>query len=545
MTGAGLAAAALIGCGSDEDDPEPTAAGTTAPDGTAAATGTEMVAMGKPGGRLAVSQAGDPPSFDLHRESTTYTNYVTSMTYNQLVRFDPLIGAESPETIVSDLASEWEISPDGQTYTFHLVQNAKYHDGTPLTANDVKRSYERQINREGELAAPPRGDQLGPIGSMDTPDDFTLVMNMSRPVSSLSMLPILGQSWMAIYATKDIEAFDRKALPNGTGAFIMKSYDQGAKVTLDRNPEYWQESLPYLDGVDVYIIPDPSTALANFQGGQIHVYALNRQDVTGVGETMAGKATLQQSPSLGFNVINFGGREPWTDVRVRQAVAMSMNKQTAIDVVNAGDGRYGGYMPADGYWSLNREELATVAGYAEWDDAHIAEARKLLDASGVAASLDATILTRQGASFEPFSLYIQDQLAKVGINAALDIQETASAYDILAKRDFDLAPWNHGIALDDPDAVFSEFYITGGVRNYSQVSSPEIDDLYLQQSQEQDPEARREMVKELQYVAMPEYSKVVTNWSNAREMVWDTVKDYVLHQNGYNNRQWRQVWLDV
>jgi len=546
MTGAGLAAAALIGCGSDEDDPEPTAAATSAGTGTAAATATEAVAMGKPGGRLALSQAGDPPSFDLHRESTTYTNYVTSMAYNQIVRFDPMIGAESPDTIIGDLASEWEISPDGQTYTFHLVQNAKFHDGTPFTAADAAASYQRQKDKPEDLPAPPRGDQLGAIGSMETPDDHTLVMNMSRPVSALSMLPILGQSWMAIYPAATIAAgFDRKALANGTGAFRMSSYEQGVKVTLDKNPDYWQENLPYLDGVDVFVVPDASTALANFQGGQIHVYAPNRRDLESLQNALGDKIVTEEGPSLGFNVINFGGIEPWTDVRVRQAIAMAMDKNVAIEVQNQGDGLLGGYMPAGGFWSLSDSELAAIPGYEPFTDSTVAEARKLLDAAGVPASMDARILTRQGSSFEPFSLYIQDQLAKVGIAGSLDIQETASAYDILAKRDFDLAPWNHGIALDDPDAIYSEFYITGGARNYSQVSTPEIDEAYLTQSQEQDPEARRALVKELQKISMPAYGKVLTNWSSGREAHWATVKDYTRHQNSYNARQWRQVWLDV
>jgi len=544
LAGAGLAGAALIGCGGDDDpDAPPSATGAASSTATTDAQVTDGAA--KAGGRLQLGQAGDPPSFDLHKESTTYTNYVTSMTYNQLVRFDPMIGAETPDTIIGDLATEWEISPDGQTYTFHLVQNATYHDGAPFTAADAKASYERQINPPETLVGPPRGGQLQPIASIDTPDDYTVVLNMGRPVSSLSMLPILAQSWMAIYSTSNIDAYDRKALPNGTGAFIMKSYEQGAKVTLDRNPNYWEADRPYLDGVDVFIIPDASTTLANFQGGQLDVYAVSRRDVDGLQAALGDQATTQEGPSLNFNVINFGGKEPWTDVRVRQAVAMALNRETAIEVTNQGDGRYGGYMPADGYWALSRNELATIAGYEEWDDAAITNARSLLDAAGVPAAFDATILTRQGASYEVFSLYIQDQLAKIGINTTLDVQESASAYDILAKRDFDLAPWGHGIALDDPDAVFAEFYITGAPRNYSQISTTAIDELFLKQSQEQDPEARKELVKELQYLSMPEYGKVLTTWSLAREMTWNRVQGYVLHNNIYNNRQWRQVWLDV
>jgi len=545
MTGAGLAAAALIGCGSDEDEPTATASA-TGDGGTATGTGTEAVSAGKPGGRLQLTQAGDPPSFDLHRESTTYTAYSTSMGYNQLIRMDPAVGEETPESVIGDLATEWEISPDGLTYTFNLVQNAKYHDGTPFTAADVKASYERQINPPEALGKPPRGGQLKVIESIDTPDDYTLVLNLARPASSLSLLPILAQGWMAIYSQKDVEGgFDFRQNVNGTGAYKLNSYEQGSKVVWDKNPDYHVAERPYLDGVDLYIIPDTSTALANFQGGQLNVYSPTKKDLESLTASLGDKIVTQPTKGYGFNTINFGGRDPWTDVRVREAVAMAMNKQSAIDVLAFGDGRLGGYLSGEGYWSLSAEEMTAIPGYAAWDESLITEARKMLDAAGVPATMDSTILTRQGSSFEAFSLYVQDQLAKLGINAALDIQETASAYEIMSKLDFDLAPWNHAYAVDDPDAVFAEFYITGAPRNYSQVSSPEVDDMYLAQSQEQDPETRRQMVKDLQLTAMPLYGKILTNWTNARESHWATVKNYTSHTSIYNNRRWQDVWLDA
>jgi len=547
LAGAGLTAAALIGCGGD-DDPDATAAPTQ--DGgtgtaTATATATEMVSDVKTGGRLQLHQVGDPPSFDLHKESTTYTNYVTGMGYNQLVKIDPLDAQEAPTSVVGDLATEWEIAPDGQTYTFHVVPNAKFADGTPFTAADVKASYERQLNPPEGLVNPPRGAQIQWIGSIDTPDDTTVVMNMNRPVSSLSVLPILGQGWMAIYSQKDIEGgFDFKKEINGTGAYRLNAYEPGARISWDKNPEYFVPDRPYLDGVDVFVVPDASTALANFQGGQLHVTSPNVQDLKNLQAAMGDKIVTQPTQGYGFSTMNYGGHEPWTDARVRQAVAMALNKQEGIDVVTFGDARFGGYLSGGGYWSLSEADLATIPGYEPFTDSTIAESRKLLDAAGVPASIDAQILTRLGSG-ENLSLYIQDQLAKVGIVCTLDIQETATAYDNFSKRTFDLGPWGHAYAVDDPDAVFAEFYTTTSPRNYSQVFDAGIDDLYLQQSQEQDPEARREMVRELQMVAMPLHGKTIVYWSNARETTWSTVKNYVSHNSIYNNRRWQDVWLDV
>jgi len=159
--------------------------------------------------------------------------------------------------------------------------------------------------------------------------------------------------------------------------------------------------------------------------------------------------------------------------------------------------------------------------------------------------MDVKIMTRQNATSENLSLYFKDQLAKIGINATLDIQETAAAYDLFAKRDFELGPWGHAYAVDDPDAVFAEFYVQGAPRNYSQVGTDEIDDLFLKQSMEQDTETRRELVREMQMLAVPQHGKTILYWSNGRSTAWNHVKDYVRHTSTYNNRRWQDVWLDA
>ena len=169
-----------IGCGGSDTT---SATATKAPAGAAAtsATGGAVASAGKPGGRLHLISTGDPPSFDLHQESTSATNYVTSLAYNQLVKMDPLVGIETPKSVVADLATSWEIAPDGQTYVFHLVPNAKFHDGTPMTSADVKASFERQKNPPKDLILPPRQGQLDPIKTIETPDNYTVTLKLGRP----------------------------------------------------------------------------------------------------------------------------------------------------------------------------------------------------------------------------------------------------------------------------------------------------------------------------------------------------------------------------
>jgi peptide/nickel transport system substrate-binding protein len=413
----------------------------------------------------------------------------------------------------------------------------------------VKASYERQQKPPKSLATAPRGDQLKPIVSMQTPDKYTLVLKMGRPVSALSMLPILAQGWMAIYSEKDIVAdFDFKKKVNGTGPYIQKSYERGNKVVFDKNKDYFVKDRPYLDGMTVYIVPDASTSLANFQSGQIDYRGLNVTEFGSMQKALGDKIEIQTVSSYGYEVINFNSqKKPWSDARVRRAVAMAVNRDDYIKVIGQGEGRPGGYHVDGGYWAISSDELLKIPGYEKANANTIAEARKLLDAAGVPnnSGPEVDLLTRAGSSFEPLSIFIVDQLQKVGIKSKVNIQETATAYDRLRTRDFDLCPWSHGFALDDPDALWAEFYVTGAPRNYSELSTKAIDELFLKQSSEQDQKKRLELVKELQRISIPEYGKVIMAHSQGRHAQWKKVMDHVAHASTYNNRRWESVWLNA
>jgi ABC-type transport system substrate-binding protein len=123
------------------------------------------------------------------------------------------------------------------------------------------------------------------------------------------------------------------------------------------------------------------------------------------------------------------------------------------------------------------------------------------------------------------------------------VLETAAAYDALNSRNFDLAPWSHGIALDDPDAIFAEFYITGAPRNYSEISSPEVDELFKKQSQTLDQQERIKLVKEMQQKAMPLYGKVIQTWATRRWVWWNSLKNFTAHQGLYNHQRFAEVWI--
>ena len=535
---AGLTGAALIGCGSKKTTETKPASG---------ATGAQAASAGpqpKSGGRLARAQAGDPVTFDQHGQSTTYVNLVSSPMFNTLVQFDPKDTDEKSTGILPDLADSWQVTPDGLTYTFKMKQGVKFHDGTPFVAADVVASLDRQINPPKSLAAPPRQDQLKIIKTMEVPDNFTLKMTMSRPTSPLSMLSVLGQGWMAIYSQKDAkdEKFDWKNKTNGTGPYRDMKYERGIKVTMERNKEYHVKDRPYLDGLDIFIIPQEASRDAALQSGQLQIGSMAAGSAESLKAALGDKAVYTRRSSHGFSVLNYNSsKAPWNDVRVRQAVHLAVNRDDAVKVVPKGDGVFGGYLLPGGEWALPDVELRKIPGYEQQGPNSIADAKKLLDAAGVKEGLNVVLLVRLGS--ESLGLFTGDQLAKIGMKAKQDVQETATAYDRLSKRDFDLCPWGHAISLDDPDAIWQEMYLKGAPRNYSELSAPEMEAAFMKQTVELDPAKRKALVLDMQRTSIPLLGKSIYYWSIAQTAKYKQVQGWVPHVSIYNNQKMQDVWL--
>ena len=542
---AGLTGAALIGCGGEKTETKPAASTTGGAPGAATAS-APTAAQPKKGGRIARAQSGDPVTFDQHGQSTTLVNLPSSPMFNTLVQFDPKDSDEKSSSIIPDLADSWEVSKDGLTYTFKLKQGVKFHDGTPFVAGDVKASLERQITPPKGLV-PPRKDQLKVITKMETPDDFTLKMTMSRPSSPSSMLPILGQGWMSIYTKKDAadDKFDWKNKTNGTGPYRDMKYERGVKVTMERNKDYHVKDRPYLDGLDIYLMPQEASREAALQAGQVQLGAMAAGSAEALKKAIGDKAVYSKRSTLGFSVLNYNtSKAPWNDERVRRAVNLAINREDAIKVITKGEAVVGGYLLPGGEWALPEAEIRKIPGYEQQGPNSVAEAKKLLDAAGVKDGLNVTLLVRT-AFYEDLCLFTGDQLAKIGMKAKQDLVETAVAYDRINKRDFDLVPWGHGVSLDDPDALWQEFYIKGAPRNYSELSSPEIEAAFLKQSVELDPAKRKALVADLQKTSLPALGKSIYYWSISQAAVYKQVQSYLPHVSSYNNMKFQDVWLNA
>lgn len=542
LAGGAGAAAFLAACGGDTSDDDAGSSGGSATGGTpptqAAQPSNEQP---RSGGILNQRTPTDPPNLDIH-QVTTYTGvWPTAPCFNQLVQFDPDKASDTPQDIIADLSEKLPEQPDPTTYVFNLRKGVKFHDGSDFTSEDVKAQLQ-WIKQPPQGKTSPRAGAQSTIDTIETPDPYTVRIKLSRPTPSYLMN--LASHYFAIGQKKDLEA-NAGVGPQlmGTGPFKLKSYQRSNLLELEKNPTYHIPGRPYLDGLRFYILPDYTTALTNFIGGQYQLFyegPFLRTDQERVKqEAGADKVETFEVPSYTRDVIFMNARrKPYDDIRVRQAISLAVDRDAAIKVVKQGGAYRGAYMSPKGPWSIGEAEIKKYLGY---DKPNIEEAKKLLAAAGVTGPLEASATTR--VDFKDMAEFAKDQLSKIGINMKLTLADTATAQPVLQRSDFDIGPWTVSINIDDPDATFSEISTSKAVRNWSGVYDPQIDALYDKQSQILDINERKKVVQELEKQALSQYQIATMYFGFLNFGKYRTVRNFTFHESLYTNRRMESVWL--
>ncbi len=490
------------------------------------------------GGVLNLWVGGDPPSFDAHQESTYQTLHPASPCYNLLVQYDP----KDHTKVIPDLAERWDVSSDGKVYTFYLKQGVKFHHGKPFKAEDVKASFERIIWPPNNVVSPRKG-VFDAVSGIETPNDYTVRFILKRP--NASFLANIAQGWNVIYPKDLLEQGDPKKTVVGTGPFKLKNYTRGVSIELERNPEYHVPGLPYLDGIRFFIVPDPNTGIAAFLSGQLDVYRTeNKAEADEVAQRYADKATVKKFTIMSNYAMEMNARRrPWDDPRVRLAASLAIDRTAAVKVLTQGEGVAGGILRPDSQWALPRAELEKLPGYSPNKAQEIEQARRLLAEAGLGSGFKATMLTRKGAQFEAPAVFLKDQLAKIGIDVTLDVQESAAFYDRLNRGEFELFGGSYSAAVDDPDAVFGQSYLCDSERNYSKFCLPQLEDLFIRQSQTMDANQRKQLVWELERLALVNVVKVVMAYRVNWWLWWNRVRNFYRQPSYYLTERHEDVWL--
>jgi peptide/nickel transport system substrate-binding protein len=420
---------ALASCTGGGPTPGPTSTGEPDPDAT-----------------LTVGLVLEPSNLDIRRTSGAALEQVLIDNV-----YEGLVTRTQENEIVESLASAYEISDDGLTYTFTLNEGITFHDGTPLTVSDVVTSL-TQVKDDAEIDG---NDEFQNVASVTAPDDSTVVITLTQPNQNFLFL-LTGPAGL-VFKTDDTT--DLRTAANGTGPFTLTAWNEGDSIELARYDEYWGEPAGVAEVVLQYI-PDFTAGVNAALDGSLDVLTAVQPDLAPQLEGTDFTLTTGQTTDKGTLAFN-NTRAPLDDVRVREALRLAIDHEALVEAIGAGETQYGPIPALDpGY-----EDLSDVAPYDP------ERARELLAEAG-AEDLDLTLTIPSFYGATVPQVLVSD-FDEVGVNLEVDSVEFATwVQDAFTNRDYDLSFVLHVEPRDFGNFANPDYYF--GYNN------PEVQELYAQ-----------------------------------------------------------------
>ena len=506
--------------------------------------GAQAAETPRRGGILLAAIAAEPPSLDPHQEGTFANIQLVAPLYSLLLQFDP----QDFSKIIGDVATDWKMAPDGRIYTFKIRQGIRFHDGSPLTAADVKASYDKIIfPPEGVRSS--RKTSYSAVERVEAPDPGTVVFRLKFP--SAALLINLASPWNVIYPKKYLDKDPNYFKTNvvGSGPFKFKSYTHGSTFEGERNPNYFVKDRPYLDGYKFFISTDTSVRAMAIRSGRAWIEFRNMPgpEVEAIKKQLGDKVVVQEtgmSSSWGIAVNHTV--KPFNDVRVRKALTLGIDRYTAGKVLFPINGLklVGGSLRPGSEFSLPEAELQKLPGFARDAEKSRVEARRLLAEAGYPNGLKVVLKNRNvKLPFQDWGVFVIQEWRKIGVEAEHRPLETAAWFaDGQNTGNFELIVSSPSTFMDDPD-VWVNRYTTGDTENWGRFSDPRLDDLYARQARSLDPVERKKLVNEMERIVLENVHYLPGLWWTRNVVHWAKVKNYVAPPNQFSNQKLQDVWL--
>ena len=461
--------------------PSGTQSATTQPQPTATSTGPKVLKMARnaePFSPFVPWQIDDNPAL-----------FISVNVYDTLLRT-----TKDGVGVEPGLASKWESSADGLTWTFTLRDGIKFSDGSALKASDVKGSLD--MARGGEKSA--WKDNYKAIKEITAVDDKTVKIVLSQPYAPL--LSVLAMFSGGILPADMAKATDAKDYDNtmawktkGTGAYYSEGWKKGDPIILKRNTNYWKGT-PAVDEVRIEYIPDDNTRVLKLQGGESdlvdfvpfsQIAALNGQ--SGV---KAQTFTIQQSA---FVILNTS-KPPLDDAKVRQALNYATDKDAIIKTVYFGQAKFmNSPIPQGTYWDKS------LPGYP-YD---IEKAKKLMSESSGKAGFKMDMQVRSGnTNFANTAVILKEAWAKLGVTVDIQTLDTAVVRTNYRAGNFMSTPSAWTNDMNDPTEIVN-YAMRGGASPFSywtRYNNPDLNDKITKADLEQDAKKREAQYSEIQKI---------------------------------------------
>jgi len=512
----------------------------------AAITGGTSAPAQKPGGVLRVHAIDSPPSLSMLEEVDANPARAAMGIFNNLVMFDQHVKQNSMASIVPDLATGWSWSEDGRELTLPLRNGVKWHDGKPFTAADVKCTWDLLAGIASEkLRLNPRKSWYGNLAKVTIKGDDEVTFHLNRPQPAF--VALLASGFSVVYPCH-VPPAEMRRHPIGTGPFKLVEFKPNERIALTRNPDYWKQGRPYLDGVEFEIIRDPATANLAFIAGKVDWTATTLPLMKAV-KSEAPDAICEVTPGgISRNLIINRDAPPFDNPEMRRAMALALDRKAFIDILSEGQGDIGGVMQPlpEGLWGMPPEVLKTLPGYDPDVQKNRAEARQIMRKLGYGPDnrLALKVSTRNIPPFRDPAVILIDQLKDVFVDGELEMVETALWYPKMYRKDFKIGLNLTGSGAD-PDQQLYENYACGAPRNYTGYCNPELEKLFERQSEEGDFDRRRKLVWEIERKLAEDGARPIIFYNRFAYCWQSSVKGWTMMNNSIvNNFRLEDVWLD-
>lgn len=441
---------------------------------------------------------------DPHYSIFTGTRRILWLVYNSLVI------QTATETVAPSLTKSWEVSGDGKEITFNLEKGVKFQDGTDFNAQAVKWNFDRMMDPEVQS---PRKNQLIPLQRVEVVDDNTIKMYLEvafRPfLANLTLRPGQISSPTAInaadsYADRNGD-FGRN--PVGTGPFVLDEWKPDRHFKLSRNPNYWEEGLPYLDGVYIPVIPDTSIQFAMLRTGELDIIEGMRPEDRPVIERNPNIKTVVHKGTSTYMLFFKMDMPPFDNQLIRNAIAKGIDRDimTRVGFSNAAVPAYSVIGPSMNDWY---DPDVTTNSYDPEG------AKQLMAQAGYADGFSFTFPTRDRNLLKVE--IIQTMLADIGINMNIITYETKTYWSDFVQDKHDGPLFTYFSPRPDPHILLRRLYHTKGAygNNVFGYVDPKVDAMIDEAATVFDPIKAKQAYNGVLKTVAAEGPVIPLAWSN-------------------------------
>jgi peptide/nickel transport system substrate-binding protein len=487
-------------------------------------------AQGQRGGTFQAALDRDPPTMDPHLSGSAVDRQVYQNLYDKLTDTDENLA------VVPMLATSWTLSPDGKTVSFKLRPGVMFHDGTPFNAEAVKSNFDRMRDPKFPSA---RRSEIAPVMQVTAVDPTTVQISLERPYSPLLYVLTDRAGMMVSPAAAQKEGSNYALHPVGTGPFSFVEKIPQDHITLQRNPEYWEKGLPYLDRIVFRTITDDNARVANVKSGDVDMINIvplpQVKELTREASQPGARFRLLERGAIAWTAIALNvTKPPFDNTLLRQAFAAAVDRDTIANVV-----LQGAAYPAHAFFPNG-----TPAYDPAWKlpPRSVARAKEKLQAAGHPGGFPFTLLTQPGQQRQAVAQAIQSMVAEAGIQMKIQVVDEATIIDAIShlREEGAVIEWS---GRPDPDFDIYPFTTQSGIGsfNYTGYTNTKVQTLLDAARVLSDMKQRRRAYGEVTKILADDVPYVWLYFPKEYKLAATRVRGFIQVADGM--MRLRKVWL--